>query len=248
MPIIRATAILNKRTLKPEDAARNVWHFDCIDTDANTLGAIAAGVTVFYSNIASYLSQSLNPATNAMRLDMAEVDPNGPGAGDDQVSKLLGSTSFTVGVSSAGSASPAQAAVKLTFAGLLTGVPEELGVTRPASRRRGGIYLGPLGVSAFTTEGTPNYEVRVSDLFAEAILDAYDLAHAQWDLVEGEVVHGVYSRSDGVLYPTREVRVDESPDVIRRRKVRAGTRFTRPVDPSTPGVARTGVEAPIPIP
>lgn len=49
---------------------------------------------------------------------------------------------------------PAEVALCGSFHGDLTDIPEEAGVTRPAARRRGRIYVGPLNTAAQNTTGT----------------------------------------------------------------------------------------------
>lgn len=244
MPILRATAVLNMRTGKPDEAARNVWHFDAGAADTDTLTDVANAVGLFYTSLASYFGPGIDPAANACRVDMSVVTPGSPGESDDVVTPLLVSVPFTLGVGTSSYPQPEQVAVCLSFNADLTGVSEESGLTRPRSRRRGRIFLGPLNQ---TTQQAPSgmYKARVADAFAEAVLDAYDTAHAAWVDDPDAPRHVIYSRADGIARQVNRLRLDESFDTMRRRKVAASSRFTRSITPASALGPRSGTEEPV---
>lgn len=241
MAIIRATAVLNKLSGIPRDAARNVWHFQAFDTGQNTLNGIGLGVAAFYQELSTRISSSVSRDANAHRVDLAEVDENGPGAADDAVSTLLLSKSFGLPLPASSSPLPNEVAVALSFRGDVAGVPEEQGLIRPRSRRRGRIFVGPLDFGVLATQATTN-EPQVTTAFRELMLDAYDVAHATWLANSPSAIHGIYSRADGLLRPVSRVSVDDEFDTVRRRGQKPGIRMERTVDPAVPGSNRSGVD------
>lgn len=234
MAIIRATVVLNKKSGIPADASRNVWHFSADDTDATTLAQIADGLEDFYNAIATKLGNSVATTAGAHRVELAEV-------GFDSVSPILATVAFaTPLVPSTSFQLPNEVAICLSFRAAIDGVPEEEGLTRPRSRRRGRVFLGPLHSSVVFSEATtqdPVVDVSVREL----ILDAYDTAHDQWDFGTLNIRHTVFSRTDGNNRIVEQVSVDNEFDTQRRRGQKPTLRMSRSVG-ATAVLGRSGTD------
>jgi hypothetical protein len=122
---------------------------------------------------------------------------------------------------------PDQIAVVVGYQGDMTGIPEFQGNTRPRSRRRGRVYVGPLVSAALANSAT------------EAVVPAQmqtDLAvntHALWNWSGQTAANNpqlvVWSRMDKAVYPCVQARVNNIHDVRRRRAARRiGTYITSP--------------------
>lgn len=240
MAICRATVVLNKRSGVPKDASRNVWHFDADGVDPDET-KVANGLITFYQGIQGLLAPSIDSAANAHRVELAYVDEGVQGEEDDVVSSLIGTSSFTLGVMTTEPVLPNEAAMTLSFRGTIAGVPEEQGIQRPRSRRRGRVYLGPLN-AAVLEKTTTTQEPRFTVAARETVLDAYDAAHAVWAFGSNQPRHAVYSRVNGELYHVLQVSVDNEPDVIRSRGRKASLKMSRPIDPTTAATGRSGTD------
>lgn len=235
MAIIRATAVINKRSGKPEDASRNVWHFSADGTDATTLSKIGEGLAAFYDGCKTILSPAIAATVDAHRVELAEV-------GFGSVSPLLATRPFTIGIVATGNVPlPNEAACALSFRASIVGIPEEEGLQRPRSRRRGRIFLGPLNGTSVEAQAT-TWEPQVTTVARETILDSYDNAHNVWIVPATNIRHGVLSRVDGNLRIVEQVSVDDEFDTIRRRGQKPGVRMARSVTPGSNVSARSGVD------
>lgn len=100
----------------------------------------------------------------------------------------------------------------LSFHGDLTGIAEEAGATRPKSRRRGRIFVGPLGKNAISVSDNPPV---LAPLFTGALrshaTQLYD------DLQANLATWSVWSRANSELYPVVAGWTDNAPDIQRRR-------------------------------
>lgn len=225
MAIMRCTAVLSSRTGLIEDQVRNVWHFETLGdffTEPHAVD-IAESVMQFYRSLAQRLSPVIRRDPGSVAVEVARVEPGNPGESDDSVTKLIGRivNGDTFGSTNTGIPLPSEAAVAMSFAGNLVGVPEESlgGLIRPAARRRGRLFLGPWNagqVASDPSSGRPIVEATLRT----AILTNYaslinSVNGAGQDA--GKVRHVVYSRASGLVFPVQEVSVDDAFDTQRRR-------------------------------
>lgn len=239
MAILRCTAVLNHKSGRPEDASRNVWHFEDQADNIAYAANVAAALSQFYISLNPILGTQLAVSSGAHRIETATVFEGSPGESDDVVSPLIGTTSFTLAPSGAGAAYPAQVAIALSFRGNYESVSEQNGFERPRSRRRGRVFIGP--VMATTGTADANGDIFVNTTTRETIMDAYDAMHDQLDLVEAGVWrHIVYSRANGLGYNVVEISCDDSHDIIRRRKLKRTSKYVRAITPGTPAINRSG--------
>ncbi len=238
MSTLRATAILARKSGEEIDAVHNVWHFETIGIPtAAHMQKVGSAVGDFYFALSNRLSSSTSRAAAAHRVDFAQVTPGSPGAGDDSVSALLGSYAFSTPTEIANGVDyPGEVAIALSFRGDVAGVPEEAfgGLTRPKSRRRGRVFLGPfssvVGAKQAVTMSTI-VDVAARDL----IINSYVAMVAALTDANGTVRHVIYSRADGQLYPVVNAHVDDAFDTIRSRGVTSTTRTTTAI--VQPGVS-----------
>jgi len=135
---------------------------------------------------------------------------------------------------------PSEVAVCLSLEGLVFGVPEESGSIRPAARRRGRLYLGPLfgGATVAVPESVTN-RPRVSDVFQDAILDAYEVLCAYINSTTGpqgnvdSLRSVVYSPTTAQAWPVYNAWVDDAFDTIRSRGEKSVLRTTRVISQPT---------------
>lgn len=232
MPLTRVTVKINRSTLKPEDASVNVWHFSH-PTELNQSRAdeLANAVIGFYNGFDAYLSGVVSRAALSHTIELASVTEGAPGAADDVVSKVLFLNQVpTVAWDPAPNAGPlpSEVALAFSFRGDLTGINEEVGSTRPASRRRGRVFLGPFNYNTVTNSTT--LEPRPVPALIDAILDSYDFLVAELKAHLEAYQHVIYSRVNGSTFIVVEASVDDSWDTMRSRGLPAASRTTRPVD------------------
>jgi hypothetical protein len=84
-------------------------------------------------------------------------------------------------------------------------------MTRPASRHRGRIYLGPVNELAFSTDG--NGRVKVST----PLIDTLKAAASTLNGALSATAWSVWSRANAAMYSVVGGWVDTTPDTIRRR-------------------------------
>lgn len=227
MVLARATVTLPSVSLLPEDAAVNVWHFESFGDflTSSDMGDIAAALQGFYAGsiaslgIGPYFGPSRSRATDACRIDIAQVSPGALGGMDDSVSPILDTRTFTLPAAGNAQGFPEQVAIALSLEASLVGVVEEITGppprVRPAARRRGRIYLGPLHIGLADSETTTN-RCRVSVATRNQILAAAEEMNTKLlSTPEARIV--VYSRAGGVAYPVVNFAVDDRFDVVRRR-------------------------------
>lgn len=241
MAILRGTVVLNKVSGKPEDAVRNVWHFETIGVPASEdREAVGEALTQFYEDAAAQFGTNVSAQFNAHRVEIATVTPNGPGAGNDVVSPIQRVYPFTT-VLLGGAALPNECAVALSFQGDVSGDQEESGTTRPRSRKRGRVFLGPMSVGTRVLEGGSD-EPIVSVPAREAILDAYDAMHNYLAVSRPNLRHVVYSRVSGTASHVVQVRVDNEFDTVRSRGRKPSLRMTRSITQGTAPGNRSGTD------
>lgn len=177
--------------------------------------ALVSRVNSFYNgtgeelNIVShYISTSVNRAATH-RMDLYRIAAGGLG------SPILSVPWLGPGAPIAAAENlPNEVAAVVSFHADLTGVLEESGATRPKARRRGRLYVGPLGDNALSGD-IPN------PLFSDTFLGT--LRHGITDVAAGNDVAGqggafsVWSREDQELRRVIGGWTDNAPDTLRKR-------------------------------
>lgn len=116
---------------------------------------------------------------------------------------------------------PTEVAGVLSFHGNLTGIPEEVGATRPKARRRGRLYIGPL-ITASVAFATANPFLNGS--FTTCLRQA---AGAMQDEAAASLFEwSVWSRANNELYQVVGGWTDNAPDTQRRRGIESTARVT----------------------
>lgn len=204
----RAVVTLEATTGLPVDAYQNVLHFAPDDSNANIVSAVQdffiGDVSGTVTPIGAFLGTSVSRASLAHKIEVYSV-PDSPGP--------VGSPIFTgfFTMPSAGTATmlPTEVAVCMSMQADVTGVPVEEGDTRPLSRHRGRIYLGPLTIDA-AASGQP-YPRPDSD-FVDSIVAA-----AEEYLSSSSVHVGVFSPTDWAWRVLAGGWIDDEFDTQRRR-------------------------------
>lgn len=209
MPITRAVVTLNKVSQLPEDAVQNVWHFGSngVLTSAQW-STLRDALRTFYREIFHLYGSNRIAAGAVHSIKRYDLIVGAPGAADDSAGSPISNATLTLDTTGA-SAAPDEVALCLSLKGVTTNIREEVGTTRPASRRRGRIYLGPFSAAVMA-------ERPGSALINKIITEVGNL-----NLAASAVANlGVYSRKDGKLYGAVEASVDDAWDIQRRRGIR----------------------------
>lgn len=203
--VYRVQVSLGMDSNLPEDAATNTFHFEYVHPDPISEAQFNTGVRTplnnFYTALASQgiLSTAINPAAVTYKAyRITDLPPSPP--------EYTGN--ITIGAPMTGSAAPPELAVCLSFKApqILGGVP---------ARRRGRIYVGPLGfLSGPTVPTTQQQTIRDA---GNALLSDVTLA--------GKFLWVVYSPTANAAYPIDSGWVDNAYDVQRRRGVKASARI-----------------------
>lgn len=207
------------------DAVTNSFVFSDVDSDADReivfdllddfYGLDTAGADTALSD---WYSPTLNQTSNACTIKayslVGHLDGTPHGSPVDQ--RL-----FSLGTSLGSSAYPSEVALALTIEGLDWGDQpvEAPGGTRPRSRRRGRVFLGPFSEQAGSIQSNvmrPKSELRTVALAAASRLAT--------DSIAAGVPWGVWSRANAAVYGVESVSVDDAFDTQRRRGERASTR------------------------
>lgn len=221
----------------PEDVAQNTIFFGC--TNAGSSHDEDADDLLPY--LASVFNDVLTGATLALDEligDQVTRDANGCDLvfyfdDGDPTTGLWGSPvamrSFTMGASGTGNPLPAEVSLALSFHGDLTNVPETAPnpdgpvppTIRPAARRRGRIYIGPLMAIAGTT-GASNDLVPTS-----AAKNTWSAVGAHLiDNVPSGFVWDIVSKAGGEVHVVTGGYVDDAFDTQRRRGSAPTSRLT----------------------
>lgn len=215
------------------DAAVNVWHFAHVGelTDASAVSLTAAFKTFYNAWIVSFGSRFLTTGTSDdHEIQYASLEPGGAGREDDVVSKVLFRKMFSIPNAPTGVPLPSECAVVLSFRSDLTGFPNEAegGATRPASRRRGRVYLGPFCIDAAASDSLGQGTI-VTDNVPLNITNAYVAFIASVNLITQTMTHSIYSPTNGTATTVVAAWVDNAWDTVRRRGTPATGRVTRTV-------------------
>nr|CRY96799.1 hypothetical protein [uncultured prokaryote] len=205
MSHIAANVILPHVSGVPRDVTVNTFHFDG-DPGGGDTAQIASNLISFYNDVvltnrvAYFLSTIVSRATNGCRIeqyDMTDPEPRVP----------IATTVFTLGAAGATASFPSEVALCTSFyAAPASGSPQ--------ARRRGRIFLGPLGyIGGDTTTSVPNRPVSATR--ATIVASTQQL---QEDSVASSTPWCVYSRVDNVIRPIVGGWVDNEYDTQRRRQ------------------------------
>jgi hypothetical protein len=234
MGLVHVDTVFESVTGMPEDRFVHTlnfrWDGPVGPTDSE-LGELADVLTTLYntpptgeaSDLANDMSHEISRAANASQHRIYRVDVVGDPLGSPDLVRL-----WTLDPGDAAQRSlPAEVAVVLSQNASLVDVPEEVGTTRPASRRRGRVYFGPLNARA--TDAGPGAAAvqRPGNGFLARLRQAYiDMAQTADDIMNlnAGLFWSVYSREDNALRTVINVSTDDAFDTQRRRGADAAAR------------------------
>lgn len=229
MTIFRHVVGLGRQNGLEEDRIINTWHTDDGQELENIadLPDVAQALVDFYLGMEGWLSSVLSSSTNAHFIRSYIVRPGAGPQGQDLLGSPQNLRTFTTAALSAQPPMPSEVACVLGMNADLTNVAEELGQTRPASRRRGRVYFGPLPTNAISNQGSdarPLAALRTALLNeGEGLVDAISVGTAHQ--------LAVYSRTDGDARPVIRMTVDDAFDTIRSRGIKPSLKERRVVVP-----------------
>ena len=191
----------------------------------NDTGSAAANVQSFFNvkptgatfSLAAWLSPWLNRGTNIAfqeTYDLTAFNAGTGGLGPPIV------TNFFTLASTAQAPGPQQLCCALSFHANDAAIPEHGPKTRPKSRYRGRLFLGPLGTTAVSNTGGNKGVVNP--------LLQTDLKLIASALLTAEPSWGVWSRKDKIVRPIVGGWVDDTLDTQRRRNTDPVTRLNWP--------------------
>lgn len=210
-----------------EDQVVNDFAFQSASAPSTNAERVTAenGIIDFYngvsattgSKVANILGTQLSRVANASSIKWYDVQADLAGtAHGSPIDERL----WTLDAAQAGETNlPAEVSIVLSYHALLTDFQQELGVTRPAARRRGRIYLGPLNTLSRVIDGTTN-RVGVSSTARTTIADAATR------LLAIDPVWSQWSRANVSMDNVTGGFVDDAYDTQRRRGEKASTRTT----------------------
>jgi len=225
MPITRATVTMNRLSAKPEDAVVNVWHLQhLLPLDVSHANKAMFGILSFYEALSLYIGASISRGP-VNRIQLSTLTPGGPGPGDDASSVTEWESAWALPLAASGTVPlPSEVAVCLSFRGDLEGVPEETGATRPASRRRGRLYFGPLqAIGSVIDEAPTNLRPKVSSFLQSTMVNAYLDAVEYLNSLTGPfgtadvIRHIIYSPTSGLTHTVQACWVNDNFDTMRSR-------------------------------
>lgn len=199
---------------------------DCIDEVVEFWTTLAVGQgTVMGSWLSDSISRVASAATVTAysTLDLTGATPMG---------SPIDTRSFTVPAAVAGTPLPEEVATVISYHGDLDGVPVTQAnpapppaVIRPAQRRRGRMYVGPLQIQTGAEAGNilrPASNYRTDSVLAFSRMAESINTHAS-------VYFGVWSKSDAEVWQAVSCYMDDAWDTQRRRGVDPTTRTVEPI-------------------
>lgn len=203
MPAIRAQVILHTVDAFPANYVTNSWCFMGTDPIADATALTNAMRTFYGAWAPTYMSNLVAQNGHEVKYyDLPGPIPNYP---------VLEQT-FNLATAPGGAPLPSELAVVLSIHGVRTpGFPQ--------SRRRGRLYLGPLGTAA-QSGGRP------VAAFITALTAAATAFKGTVDGLAGDTEWAVWSVTDGAAVDISGGWVDNAMDVQRRRGVEATSRTT----------------------
>lgn len=233
MAVTRATVILHRESGIELDAIRNVWHFSHpAALDDNGAIILTVALTEFYVDVSRYFGGPIDRVPERHNIQFANLT-QGATSGDKPVlSKVLFDKVFppatTPLTAVQGETFPCEVAMALSFRGDITGVAEQQGTTRPAARRRGRIFLGPLNAATMMT-GRADGESYISQACIDQVLLSYETLVENINSVIPAFKHIVYSPTGQLTYEIVEASMDNAYDTIRSRGNAPLARTTKPI-------------------
>lgn len=236
MAIVRAVVEFHHTSNMPEDNYINTFHFNTPGTPSQAdHGLIHAALAAFYdldhglgtASIAAFLGNQVSRTVPPL-IKQYIVTPGLAGPDDDTIGSPVYTDDFTLDAPLNATQAPHQIALVMSFRGDYGSLPEVQslppsgpeGDNRLRSRVRGRVYLGPFNDAALNGQfGVPNPDLVDQAREGGAYLrDHTTLAAAGIDWA-------VYSRVNAAAVPVTTGWVDDSWDVIRRRKREAQNRM-----------------------
>lgn len=214
--ITKAVVSLQHTSGLPEDVSQNTFYFTGVSGagDETTLFGLLED---FYNvdapteggNIAELLSTRVSRAADAHRIELFDAQAGGSPFAQNE---------WTLGAAYQPTQGdfPDEVAICLSFHGSYDGLPEESGLTRPRSRRRGRVYIGPVtGNAGLAGVVIPAVQQRIAQVGARLRADAL-AAGMPWV---------VYSSTSDIAHQVVEGWVDDAFDIQRRRGRKASSRY-----------------------
>lgn len=236
--LYKAVVTLPYQSGLPEDSANNTLYFLAINaanTQQDDIDEMQGRLVSFFNDIppgeaksisdyiGDQVSRSANACVNSYYFEAAIAPPA-------QWGSPVGTASWTIGIDDNFTVQPAEVAAVLTFHGDLTDIPQTAvnptpppAVIRPAARRRGRIYLGPLHASAGAAGG-PNADLLVSTAFQDVVL----AAATELENTNVNLQWVVASDTAGEVYQVVGGWMDNAFDTQRRRGSAATVRTLWP--------------------
>lgn len=182
-----------------------------------------AGMT---DQLANYIAESVSRSASACQILAYETDDL---SGATPLGSPVGMLSFTMGNAGVGKSLPQEVSVVISYNGDLTDVPISAPnptppplTIRPAQRRRGRIFLGPLqDISGEDASG----EFRPTGLFLLDVALAFEGMATDINAIAGDDL-AVWSKADAAFYPVVGGYIDNAWDTQRRRGLEATSRTT----------------------
>lgn len=224
MSIARVQVVLNKKSGIPRDAVTNTYHVDAgVQVSEPDYDGIVTAFAALYNSLGTdnILALTLSRAASAHRIKISNLGewPGGPitpaGPPDRD-------SAFTIG-GAGSSAYPAPVAIAVTLEAGSERHSQQVGATRPAARRRGRVYLGPIG-SLVVAHDSLTSEAYLDAGIRTTILNRFTTLQSQLAALAAPVALTVLSRTGQLNTPVEDFSIDDSFDTIRRRKVRARSR------------------------
>lgn len=229
MALILATAILEPGNHIPADRVTMSAVFDEDGTDNATTALHVFDRWERFFNVAhngqqlvcSLVGSSIDRTAGACQLKAYALDDfKLAGA---PLGSPVASRNWTMGARAAGASDyPEECAICVSFHASTVDVPEEAALGRPAARRRGRFYFGPLA-SAGSLGADGMFHVAAQPIAALSA-SAKFLAVPDPTIPADNAFLQVWSRSDGVVRPVVGGHVDNEFDTQRRRGLKATSR------------------------
>lgn len=229
--VIQLQSRLPASTLLPEDVFENVIH---IGLEQGTWGGghltlMMEAFRDFYTQIpplgslslGTRISEAVSRTADACSIVAYDTDDL---SGNSPMGSPIGSLNFTMPTAGAGSGLPEEVAVICSYHGDLTNVPVTQAnpapppaTIRPAQRRRGRLYLGPLQANA-GQEASSQFRpvVQLRNELGYAFKDLCNTVKAI-DPVTEQYYVGVWSKADEEVWEAVGGYVDDAWDTQRRR-------------------------------
>lgn len=194
--------------------------FDLLNIEAELLNFYNATPAGGFNAVGKYISGVMSRAIPpVIRHYDVSAHLNGNAAGSPIKVVDMGDNLTTPAASNN---APAECAIALSYAADFGGDVEFGGGLRPRARDRGRVYIGPLTLGAFATNGT------TGRCFVDPVVQG-DLAFAGLALINSTTVNWhVWSRAAATTKLVTRCWVDDEPDTQRRRGGVTTNRLVKP--------------------